>query len=132
MVSKIDHIGIFVKDLENSLKKYTGLLGLEAGKIEEMEFEGAVDRLAFLPIRDASIELISTGAERGFAADFLREKGEAIHHIAFEVEDLDAIFQELTSRGVVFLKNQGTRRITGHKGGFLSAGRIQRNLHRAR
>ncbi|MGA2106715.1 MAG: VOC family protein [Syntrophorhabdales bacterium] len=68
-----------------------------------MEFEGAVDRLAFLPIRDASIELISPGAETGFAADFLREKGEAIHHIAFEVEDLDAIFEELTSRGVVFL-----------------------------
>jgi methylmalonyl-CoA epimerase len=118
MVSKIDHIGIFVKDLENSLKKYTGLLGLEAGKIEEIEFEGAVDRLAFLPIRDASIELISTGAETGFAADFLREKGEAIHHIAFEVEDLDAIFEELTSRGVVFLKNQVLEGSRGTKVAF--------------
>ena len=106
MVTKIDHIGIFVKDLESSVGKYARLLGLEAGKIEEVTFDGAVDRLAFLPLGDASIELIGTTAEKGFAADFLKEKGEAIHHIAFEVEDLDKVFGELASQGVAFLKNR--------------------------
>jgi methylmalonyl-CoA/ethylmalonyl-CoA epimerase len=106
MASKIDHIGIFVKDLEKSMERFTSLLGLEVKKIEEVKVDGALDRLAFLPIGDADIELIHTTAETGFAADFIKAKGEAIHHIAFEVEDLDAIFERLRSQGVAFLKNQ--------------------------
>ena len=106
MVTKIDHIGIFVKNLEGSLKKYIDLLGLEPGKIEAINIDGTEDRRAVLPIRDATVELVDSPTGMGFAADFLKKKGEAIHHIAFEVEDLAKTFEELRSRGVKFLKDQ--------------------------
>jgi lactoylglutathione lyase/methylmalonyl-CoA/ethylmalonyl-CoA epimerase len=106
MVKKIDHIGILVKDLESSLKKYTSHLGLEVKEIEEVEVENASNRLAFLPVGDTNVELIQTTAQTGLLGDFLRERGEGIHHIALEVEDIDKTFQELRSRGVEFLWDQ--------------------------
>lgn len=112
MISKIDHIGILVKDMESSLKKYTSNLGLEVKEIEEVKVEDAMDQLAFLQIGDIDIELIETRARKGFAADFLRDKGEGIHHIAFEVENIDAAFRQLRSRGVEFISDeikQGSR-----------------------
>lgn len=106
MVKKIDHIGILVKDLESSLKKYTSHLGLEIKEIEEVEVENASNRLAFLPVGETNVELIQTTAQTGLLGDFLRERGEGIHHIALEVEDIDKTFQELRSRGVEFLWDQ--------------------------
>ena len=103
MVEKIEHIGIVVKDIEASLKKYTSLLGLELEQIEEVEVQGAVNRVAFLPVGKTNIELVETTAKTGLVADFLRERGEGIHHIALQVEDLDKTFQELRSQGVEFL-----------------------------
>lgn len=103
MAKKIDHIGILVKDLESSLKKYTSYLGLELREIEEVEVENASNRLAFLPVGEADVELIQTTAETGLLGDFLRERGEGIHHIAFEIEDIDKTFQELRSQGVEFV-----------------------------
>ena len=103
MVQKIEHIGIIVKDLEASIQKYTSLLGLEVKEIEEVKVEKAMNRVAFLPVRETNIELVQSTAETGPVADLLRERGESIHHIAFEVEDLEKTFKELRSRGVEFL-----------------------------
>ena len=58
MVKKIEHIGIIVKDLEASLKRYTDILGLELKEVEEVTVEGVVNRVAFLPVRDTNIELV--------------------------------------------------------------------------
>jgi methylmalonyl-CoA epimerase len=115
MVTKIDHIGIFVENLEGSLKKYIDLLGLEPRKIEALNIDGANDRRAVLPIKDASVELIDSPTGTGFAADFLKKKGEGIHHIAFEVEDLPGTLEELRSRGVRFLKDQISEAPGGRK-----------------
>jgi methylmalonyl-CoA epimerase len=106
MIKKVDHIGILVKDMETSLKKYTSYLGLELKEVEEVEVENATNRLAFLPVGETNVELIHTTARSGFPADFLEQHGEGIHHIAFEVDDIDRIFDELRSRGVEFLWDQ--------------------------
>jgi len=103
MVQKIEHIGIVVADLEAALKKYTGLLGLELTEVEEVEVDGALNRVAFMPLKEVNIELVHTSATHGPASDFLREKGEGIHHLAFEVDDLEKTFNELRQRGAKFL-----------------------------
>lgn len=103
MVRKIEHIGIIVKDLETSIKKYVSLLGLEVKEIEEAKVENSINRLAFLPIGETNIELIQTAGKTALDADFLRERGDGIHHIAFEVENLDKTFNELRSQGVEFV-----------------------------
>ncbi len=106
MLKKIEHIGIVVNDLKERTRKYTSLLGLEVKEIEEVNVENVTNRVAFLPIGETNIELIQTSAKTGLAADFLKERGEGIHHIAFEVEDLNKTFQELRSKGVQFIWNK--------------------------
>lgn len=103
MVKKIEHIGIIVADLESSLKRYTTILGLELEEIEEVEVEGTINRVAFLPLNGISIELVHTTGSSGLVADFQRERSEGIHHIAFEVENLKEKFEVMRRAGVNFL-----------------------------
>ncbi len=113
MVEKIEHIGIVVKDLEKSMEPYQELLGLKLKETEELDVQGALTRVAFFPIGEVSVELVHTTAKTGLAADFLKKHGEGIHHIAFEVEDLEKTFQTLRSRGVQFVWD---KIITGSRG----------------
>jgi len=121
MTKKIDHIGMIVKDLDVSITNYTSKLGLEVKEIEEIEVEGAKERLAFIPVGDTTIELIGTSAEKGIAADFLKEHGEGIHHIAIQVEDIDQIFKDLKSKGVKFAWDRVIERGPGTKIAFFEA-----------
>jgi methylmalonyl-CoA/ethylmalonyl-CoA epimerase len=112
MVLKVEHIGIVVKDLEKSLQPYQNLLGLPLADREELELKGSTYRIAFLPISGVNLELVETSSTSGMAAEFLRDHGEGIHHIAFEVEDLSKMMEELQSQGVRFVWDkplQGSR-----------------------
>jgi len=106
MLNKIEHIGIAVKDLDASLKKYEDVLGISAVDTEEIEVEGVINRVAFIPVKDTNIELVHTTGSSGLVADFLKEKGEGIHHIALEVDNLEKVFLELRNKGVQFLWNK--------------------------
>lgn len=121
MIKKIEHIGVVVKDLNKSLKRYTSLLNLKLEEIEEVKVENAVNRVAFLPVGETRIELVETTAETGLAAEFLKERGEAIHHIALEVEDLEREFRDLKSRGVEFLWDRIIQGSRGSKVAFFKA-----------
>ena len=106
MLNKIEHIGIVVKDMEASIKKYESILGLKVEEIEEVEVDNVVNRVAFLPIKETKIELVHTTSTVGLVADFIKERGEGINHIAFEVDDIYKVFNELRSQGVSFLWDQ--------------------------
>lgn len=103
MAAKIEHIGVAVRNLDDSLKKFTTLLGLKVREIEEVNVEGDRVKVAFLPIGAANIELVTTKAQTGLVGDFLREKGEGVHHIAVEVEDIYGEFERLRAQGVEFV-----------------------------
>jgi len=100
MLKKLEHIGIAVKDFEKSLKPYLQILGLNLHGIEETEFLGSDYKVGFLPVGETEIELVYTTSKTGLAADFIREKGEGIHHLAFEVDDIQAYYAELVKKGV--------------------------------
>jgi methylmalonyl-CoA epimerase len=121
MVTKIEHIGVVVKDLNKSLQRYTSLLDLKVEKIEEVKVENVVNRVAFLPIGETRIELVETTADKGLAAEFLKERGEGIHHIALEVEDLESVFSNLKSNGVEFLWDRIIQGSRGSKVAFFKA-----------
>jgi methylmalonyl-CoA/ethylmalonyl-CoA epimerase len=87
MIEKIDHIGIAVKSLDNALNTYKKIYGLEASKIEILK-EIKV-RIAFIPLGETLIELLEpTEPGAGRIGQFLEERGEGIHHIAFRVKDI--------------------------------------------
>jgi methylmalonyl-CoA epimerase len=120
-ISQIEHIGIIVKDLKKSLCPYQELLGIEIKEIEEIQEQGAIYRLAFLPIAEVNIELVETSASDGLVADFIRERGDRIHHIAFKVNNLEALFNELKGRGIEFVGDKIVSGSRGSKAAFFKA-----------
>ena len=98
MITKIDHIGIAVKDLEETLKFYEEILGIKCTSKEVVEEQGV--RVAFLPVGDTEVELLESISEDGPIAKFIEKKGQGIQHIAFKVDDIEAKIKELEEKGV--------------------------------
>jgi methylmalonyl-CoA/ethylmalonyl-CoA epimerase len=94
---KIEHLGIAVKDIDASLKIYETLLNRSCYKKEGVESEGVLT--AFLEIGETKIELLQATNEDSPIAKFIAKKGPGIHHIAFDVEDIDSEIKRLESEG---------------------------------
>lgn len=104
MILKVDHIGIAVKDLKNSNTLFSALLGRENYKIEEVTSESV--KTSFFKIDDTKVELLAATSENSAIAKFIEKKGEGIHHIAFEVEDILKSIQELKAEGFTFIHEE--------------------------
>ncbi|MDM1528311.1 methylmalonyl-CoA epimerase [Myroides odoratimimus] len=98
---KIEHIGIAVKDLEASNALFEKLFGAPAYKEEAVESEGV--KTSFFMNGPNKIELLEATNPDSPIAKFLEKKGEGIHHIAFDVEDIDAEMKRLAAEGFTLL-----------------------------
>ncbi|BEP30177.1 methylmalonyl-CoA epimerase [Helicovermis profundi] len=95
---KIDHIGIAVKNLDDAVKVYSEVLGLELGGIEVVEEQKV--RVAFLPVGDSEIELLESTSEDGPIAKHIERSGEGIQHIAFKVENIEKAIEDMKNKGM--------------------------------
>lgn len=98
---KIEHIGVAVKSLEHSNKLFQKLLGVMPYKEESVESEGVVT--SFFKLGESKIELLEATKPESAIAKFIEKKGEGIHHIAFDVEDIDAEIARLKNEGFDFV-----------------------------
>lgn len=94
---KIEHLGIAVKSIEESAKIYEALLGSKCYKIEEVASENV--KTAFYQIGESKIELLEATNESSPIHKFIEKKGQGIHHIAFDVEDIYAEIERLKGEG---------------------------------
>lgn len=101
---KIEHIGIAVKDLDLSCDLYEKLLNTACYKREEVASEGV--NTAFFKTGENKIELLSATNEDSPIAKFLEKRGEGIHHIAFDVEDIQVEMERLRGEGFTLLNEQ--------------------------
>lgn len=97
MIKKIEHIGIAVKDLNNSNQLFKKLFGAEHYKTETVESEGV--STSFFMLGETKIELLEAKTETSAIAKFIEKKGEGIHHIAYEVDDIYLEMDRLKSEG---------------------------------
>jgi len=97
-VKRIAHLGVAIKDLEPPKKLYGGSLNLEH-KGDEVVASQKV-QVSFFKVGESNIELLLPTAPDSPVAKFLENKGEGFHHLALEVEDIDAAVQELKAQGV--------------------------------
>lgn len=100
-MKKIDHIGIAVKDIDVSNALFEKLLGVSPYKLEEVESEGVLT--SFFKTDANKIELLAATNPESPIAKFLEKKGEGIHHIAFEVTNINDEVQRLKAEGFVVL-----------------------------
>lgn len=103
-MNKIEHIGIAVKNMDISCSLYEQLLGTACYKKEQVASEGV--NTAFFKTGQNKIELLSATAADSPIAKFLEKKGEGIHHIAFDVEDIVSEMNRLKAAGFVLLNEQ--------------------------
>lgn len=106
-MKKIEHIGIAVKDLDVSCSLYEKLLGTSCYKKEEVASEGV--STVFFRTGENKIELLAAISEYSPIRKFLEKKGEGIHHIAFDVDDIELEMKRLKLEGFVLLNEQPKR-----------------------
>lgn len=115
-VLKIDHIAVAVPSIDDALAKWREVFGLEA-EVRELVAAQRTEA-ALLPIGETSIELIEPKGNDGLAK-FLEKRGPGLHHVAIEVDDLDAALALLASLGVPLLDPVARRGARGHKVAFV-------------
>lgn len=97
-IKKVDHIGIAVKNLDEALKLYEGVLGIKCSDIEVVDEQKV--KVAFLPIGDTEIELLESTSEDGPIAKFIEKKGEGIQHIALSVDNIEEAIKEMKEKDI--------------------------------
>ena len=103
-MKKIEHIGIAVNDLKIAGNLYEKLLNTTIYKVEEVASENV--KTAFLQSGPNKIELLEASSDDSPIAKFIAKKGEGIHHIAFEVDDIKAEMERLKSEGFILLNDE--------------------------
>ncbi|MEY3323591.1 MAG: methylmalonyl-CoA epimerase [Bacteroidota bacterium] len=101
---KLEHIGIAVKDLEMANLCYEKLLGIPPYKLESVASEGV--NTSFFLAGDTKIELLEAAHSLSPISRFIDKKGEGIHHIAFEVDDIFTEIQRLKNEGFEFINEE--------------------------
>lgn len=97
-VLKLDHVGIAVKNLDETIGFYKDVLGLDLAEIEVVEEQKV--KVAFLPIGDTEIELLESTADDGPIAKYIERNGEGVQHLAFQVENIEEAIAEMQEKGM--------------------------------
>ncbi len=100
-MNKIEHIGIAVKNLEDSNKLFTALLNAEPYKVEKVDSESV--STSFFQVGESKIELLEATDPNSAIAKFIEKRGEGIHHIAYDVTDIEAEMKRLAKEGFTLL-----------------------------
>ena len=116
---RIDHIAIVVQDLDVALQVYRDVLGLPLARVEEVPAEKV--KVAFLPLPegDGEVELVQPTDEDTGVARFLAKRGEGMHHICFEVDDIEAAMTQMTAAGLQILEEEPRTGSQGQKYVFI-------------
>lgn len=114
----VHHIGIAVGDLESSIDFYRSLFGLEAGPIIAREDIGV--RGCFIPVGDTNLELLQGTGSNSAISIHVRERGEGLHHVCFEVEEVADQLKSLEKLGIDLIDKVPRRGLMGGDIGFLN------------
>jgi methylmalonyl-CoA/ethylmalonyl-CoA epimerase len=116
-ISHIEHIGIAVENLEESIKYYEGVLGMKCYSIEEVADQKV--KTAFFLVGNTKIELLESTSPDGPIGKFIEKKGQGIHHIAFAVNNATDALKQAEERGVTLIDKVSRKGAEGLNIGFL-------------
>lgn len=115
-ITKINHVAIAVPDLEGSLTFWRDAMGLVVDHIEQVPSQKS--QVAFMPCGDSEVELVNPTATDTGLAKFIAEKGGGLHHLCFQVDDIEAMLADLKAKGVRLI-NETPEVLPGRKMAFV-------------
>ncbi|MBI4295075.1 MAG: methylmalonyl-CoA epimerase [Chloroflexi bacterium] len=111
MIKRVNHIAIAVNNLDEALAVYEQLFGLKPAEVKTVPEQKV--KAALLPVGDGEIELIQPIDPNSGVAKFLQARGEGIHHICLEVDDIDKSLETMASRGAELIDKKGRPGLAG-------------------
>ena len=117
MITRINHIGIAVNSIDDAVKLYTDVLGLKVGNIEVVEDQKV--RTTIIPVGESKIELIESTDPEGPIAKYIERSGEGLHHIAFEVSNVQDALEIVANKGITLIDEKPRRGVENTKIAFL-------------
>lgn len=117
MVNRIDHIGIAVQNIDEALAFFQEALGIRLDRIESEE--GGRTEVAFMPVGGAEVELVQPHDIDSGLAKFLAKRGEGIHHICFEVDDIEGALKRLQAHGAELINQEPQTNARGQRYAFI-------------
>ncbi len=115
-ITKMNHVAIVVPDIEGSLSFWRDGLGLELDHIEDVPSQKS--QVAFLPLNGGEVELVRPTTGDLGVAKFLADRGSGMHHLCFEVDDIDEMLVELKAKGFRLI-NETAQQLEGRKVAFV-------------
>jgi len=116
-VKRINHIAIVVDEIEDALHFWRDALGLKVTRVEEVPDQDTV--VAFLPVGNSEIELVKPTSDESGVARYLKKRGPGIHHICFEVDDIETSLESLKASGVRLINSEPIIGTNGKKMAFV-------------
>ncbi len=116
-VKRVDHVAIVVEDIEAALGFWRDGLGLEVTHVEDVPDQESV--VAFLPTGESEVELVKPTSDASGVARFLARRGPGIHHICFEVSDLEYYLRRLQDQGIRLIHTEPVIGTAGKKIAFI-------------
>lgn len=117
MIARIDHIGIAVSSIDQALGFFQDALGIRLERVESEE--GGRTRVAFLPVGSSDVELVEPQDPDSGLAKFLAKRGEGIHHICFEVDDIEGALAKLKEHGAQLIDETPRQNAQGQRYAFI-------------
>lgn len=117
MILKIDHIGIAVNSIEDAMKLYRDVLGLEAEEVKTSEAQKI--KVAMIPVGENRIELLEPTDSSSVIAKYIEKRGEGIHHLALEVRNIQDALKRLKEKGVPLIDREPRSGFGGTRVAFL-------------
>jgi len=116
-IKKISHVAIVVSDIEAALGFWRDALGLELSHVEEVQEQET--RVAFLPTGGSEVELVQPTTDSSGMARYMLKRGPGMHHICFEVENIEEVLARLKEKGVQLINEEPTVGAGGKKIAFI-------------
>ena len=117
MIKKVNHIAVVVPDLDAAMKFWVEAFGLSLERVEQVPREGVA--VAFLPVGESEIELLQPTDPEGGVARYLEKRGAGLHHLCFEVDDIEATLARLKAAEIPLINETAVAGGDGKKYAFV-------------
>ncbi len=117
MITRIDHIGIAIQNINEALAFFQDALGIELDRI--VSEEGGRTKVAFMPVGASDVELVEPQDTESGLAKFIAKRGEGVHHICFEVDDIDAALARLKEHRAQLIDQTPQQNAAGMRYAFI-------------